>query len=590
MNKTVNINLAGIFFHIDEDAYSKLQRYLDAIKRSFTDSQGRNEIIADIEARIAELFNERVQNEKQVVSIKEVDEVIAIMGQPEDYMVDDEIFDDEPKKQRASSSRKLFRDTDNAYIGGVSAGLAHYFNIDTLWIRLAWVILFFGMGTGVLLYILLWVLMPAAESTADKLAMSGKPINITNIEEKVKEGFSNVKDSLDDVADRVKNGDYEKVGNKVKSTSRSFFDALGNVIMFFFKIIGKFIGIILIIVGATTLFALIVSLLSVGVADMFHFDGFNFADVVYASTLPIWIISILALFAVGIPFFFIFILGLKILVNNLKPLNRMVNITLLGLWLASIITLAIFAAREVQDFAREASVTDKQVINIAAADTLKVSMVGNEFYNDYVYRDYDYDLVTDENDNKLIYSSNVRLIFRSTKDSLGYIKVDKSARGPKYSAAKARANAINYNYALNGNTLNLDGYFLMDAENKFRDQEVEIIVYLPEGTILYADDNTYSFHRNSSSYRDILDNGFEEHYLEIIDQDVRCLDCPGDKNYKVQIDIKDDDSTFKYDEDGLEIKDADVNIKVNRSDSDDEDADVKVKIDSSGIQIKSNDN
>ncbi|MBT8271054.1 MAG: PspC domain-containing protein, partial [Bacteroidia bacterium] len=175
MNKTVNINLAGIFFHIDEDAYLKLQRYLDAIKRSFTDSQGRNEIISDIEARIAELFNERVQNDKQVVSVKEVDEVITIMGQPEDYMVDEEIFDDEPKTQykTTSSGRKLFRDKDNAYIGGVSAGLAHYFGIDALWIRLAWIVLFFGAGTGILLYILLWILMPVAETTSDKLAMTG---------------------------------------------------------------------------------------------------------------------------------------------------------------------------------------------------------------------------------------------------------------------------------------------------------------------------------------------------------------------------------------------------------------------------------
>lgn len=109
MNKTVNINLAGLFFHIDEDAYVKLQRYLEAIKRSFTDSQGRDEIIADIEARIAELFNERKQDQRQVIGMSEVDEVIAIMGQPEDYLVDDAIFDDEPqaankKKTRTSKS------------------------------------------------------------------------------------------------------------------------------------------------------------------------------------------------------------------------------------------------------------------------------------------------------------------------------------------------------------------------------------------------------------------------------------------------------------------------------------------------------
>jgi len=197
MNKTVNINLAGIFFHIDENAYAKLQRYLEAIKRSFTDSQGRSEILLDIEARIAELFTERIKNEKQVISIKEVEEVITIMGQPEDYIVDEEIFEDEPQPRKTTqSSRKLYRDTENSYIGGVSSGLGHYFDIEPLWIRLAWVCLFIFGGAGFLIYILLWILMPAAATTAEKLSMSGKPVNITNIEQKVKEGFSSVKDSI----------------------------------------------------------------------------------------------------------------------------------------------------------------------------------------------------------------------------------------------------------------------------------------------------------------------------------------------------------------------------------------------------------
>ncbi len=149
MNKTVNINLAGIFFHIDEDAFLKLQRYLEAIKHSFTDSQGRSEIIADIEARIAELFTERIQNEKQVVGTKLVDEVITIMGQPEDYLVDDEIFEDEPKasqRQPYKSAKKLYRDTDNSYIGGVAAGLSHYLGIEPIWTRLIW--LLFAIGSG----------------------------------------------------------------------------------------------------------------------------------------------------------------------------------------------------------------------------------------------------------------------------------------------------------------------------------------------------------------------------------------------------------------------------------------------------------
>ena len=577
MNKTVNINLAGIFFHIDEDAYSKLQRYLEAIKRSFTDSQGRSEIISDIEARIAELFTERIKDEKQVISISEVEDVISVMGQPEDYLVDEEIFEDEPQprqKSSSGSSRKLFRDTENAYIGGVCSGLSHYFDIDSLWIRLGWVALFLLGGTGLFVYILLWILMPSAESTAEKLAMTGKPVNITNIEQKVKEGFSSVKEGLEGAADKIKNGDYDKVGNKVQSTSRSFFDALGNIIMFCFKIFAKFMGVILIIVGVSTLIGLIIGLLSIGVADIFHFPGIDMADVVNSTNLPIWIVSLLTLFTVGIPFFFIFLLGLKILVPNTKSPGRVANFTLFGIWLAAVVTLAIFAAREVTEFAREASVTNKTELNIAANDTLYIKMVGNDMYSNYLHRDYDFDVFYDENDEKRIYSSNVRLIFRSTQDSLASVSIEKNARGNTYQNAKTRANNINYNYAFTGNNLNLDAYFLTDAENKFRDQEIEITVYLPEGSIVNADDNTYSFHRNSSYYGDILDNGSEEHYMKVINRDLQCLDCGENYENGLNINLKDEDSSLKIDKDGIEYKDEDV----------------KATIDSSGISIKSKNN
>jgi phage shock protein PspC (stress-responsive transcriptional regulator) len=592
MNKTVNINLAGIFFHIDEDAYAKLQRYLEAIKRSFTDSQGRSEIIADIEARIAELFTERIKDEKQVISITEVEEVISVMGQPEDYLVDEEIFEDEPQPQqrKKSSGRRLFRDTENAYIGGVCSGLSHYFDVDSLWIRLGWLLLFFVGGTGLFIYILLWILMPSAESTAEKLAMTGKPVNITNIEQKVKEGFSSVKDSLEDVADKVKKGDYQKVGNKVQSTSRSFFDALGNIIMFFFKICAKFIGVLLIIIGVSTLIGLVIGLLSLGVADIFHFPGIDFADVVNSSSLPIWLVSILTLFAVGIPFFYIFILGLKILVGNLKTLGKIANLALLGVWLTSIITLAAFAMKEVSEFSRDASVITKSELSITTNDTLYVKMVSNSIYSKGTYRDYDFEIVYDENDEKKIYSSNVRLIFRSTKDSLATVSIDKNARGSNYQSAKERAVAVEYNYTYNNNELLLDSYFLTDAKNKFRDQEVEIILYLPEGSIVNTDGNTYSFHSNYRQYRDIIDNGFENQYLKVIKDDVICLDCGDNKNSKTNININNNDSSFKLDKDGLEIKDEDARLKIDSNGVLGENENVKATIDSNGIKIKTKDN
>ena len=103
MNKTISINLGGFFFHIDEDAYQKLSRYFDAVKRPLS-PDGRDEIMKDIESRIAELFQERLKNDKQVVGLSEIEEVISIMGQPEDYKIDDE----KSTYQSSSSSTNFY--------------------------------------------------------------------------------------------------------------------------------------------------------------------------------------------------------------------------------------------------------------------------------------------------------------------------------------------------------------------------------------------------------------------------------------------------------------------------------------------------
>ena len=594
MNKTVNINLAGVFFHIDEDAYLKLSRYLEAIKRSFTDSQGRSEIISDIEARIAELFSERIQNEKQVVGIKLVDEVITIMGQPEDYLVDDEIFEDEPQPRQSYSSRttkKLFRDTDNSYIGGVATGLSHYFGIDAIWMRLLWILLTIGSGgTFILIYLIFWALVPEAVTTAEKLTMTGDPVNITNIEKKIKDGIDTVsekvrnvdlkkhgekiKEGIDSVSDNisetVKNVDFQKQGNKLKSSSQNFFDTLGTIIMFFLKVIAKFIGVILIIVGISTLISLIVAFFTVGITDAVHFPGMDFIDAANSANIPLWLISMLIFFAIGIPFFFVFYLGLKILVNNLKSIGNIAKFTLLGIWLMAIIGLFVIGVKQATEHAFDAKFMVKKQLDVTANDTLKINMVSDSNYDGYYYRrNNNYRLVEDENGRTII-SSNIRLVVRSTKDSLASMVIEKQSRGSSYDIARNRAKNINYSYALNDGKLDLSSYLTTDIENKFSEQEVMVILYVPEGTVIYADDNTYSFHRNSSYYNDILDNGMEEQYLKIIEDGTECLDC--------------------------EIEEEDENLDETNSDNNqiitEEKPDVSIQIneEEEGVNIEVNDN
>ncbi|WP_406684557.1 PspC domain-containing protein [Seonamhaeicola sp. MEBiC1930] len=607
MNKTVNINLAGIFFHIDEDAYLKLQRYLEAIKRSFTDSQGRSEIIADIEARIAELFNDRVQNNKQVIRIKEVDEVISIMGQPEDYLVDDEIFEDEPEsfssKKSHTPSKKLFRDAENSYIGGVSSGIGHYFGVDAIWIRLAWIILFSAAGTGVLLYILLWILVPEAKTTAEKIMMTGEPVNISNIEKKIKDGLDNVTETVSDVAknvsetvtgaaksasDAAKNVDFKKQTNKVKSSSSAFFDTIGEVFMFFFKIFAKFIGVILILVGALTLISLIIALFSVGIVDIIHIPGIDFVDIANAGNTPIWLVSLFTLFAVGVPFFFLFYLGLKILINNLKSIGNIAKFTLLGVWLISIIGLVVIGIREASEHAFEETFTHKQELNITANDTLKIKMVSNDIMSQYRRRS-SFKVANNQNGEKVIYNSNIGIIVRSTTDSIASMEIKKIADGRNFEKAIERAKNINYGYSLNNNILLLDAFLSTNSSYKFSDQEVTIILYLPEGSTVNFNNNTKSFLPYNKYYNNIVPSKKTNYLLKIIEDDIECLDCPEEEKYEVDVDVHDDKSGLKINDEGVEIKSEDVNIKIDEDGLKGESESVKMNIDSDGVEIKSKD-
>ncbi|WP_299763625.1 PspC domain-containing protein [uncultured Dokdonia sp.] len=552
MNKTVNINLAGIFFHIDEDAYAKLQRYLTAIKRSFEGVTGEDEIIADIEARISELFSAKIQDARQVISTKELDEVIAVMGQPEDYMVDDDIFEDAPKSkkskrtQSSGSGKKLYRDVDNAYIGGVSSGLGHYFGVDSIWIRLAWVFLVLvGFGSPILIYILLWILMPEATSTADKLSMTGKAVNIDNIQEKVKEGFENV-------ADAVKNVDYDKYGNQAKKGAQGFFQTIGKIIMFFLKVLAKIIGVLFIITGAAVVISLFVGLFTAGTFDIFYGDLGNYGDYIHTAGIPLWLASLLTFFAVGIPFFFLFYLGLKILAGNLKSMPLAGKLSLLGIWLLSVIGLGVIGIREATEHSFTGKVTTQETLAITTNDTLTLRMQGSDLLPGELRRSSSFLVEYDNNGERVYMRRNVRLIVRSTTEDNAYLKIQKETNGRSFSAAKEEASRIDYNFEVIDNTLYLDGFFTTVASSKFRNQEVQVILYLPEGTTLYADENTYSYHRNNNRYRDLLDNGNEEKFLHMKRGKLVCDTCTEQDN---STNYREDDWEQRSYEEGQEIPD-----------------------------------
>ncbi len=527
MKKTVNINLAGTFFHIDEDAFGKLSRYLDAIKKSISDPIGGDEIIRDIEARIAELFSEKLERNTQVVSIKELDVIITIMGQPEDYIMDENSFEEEASKSdvsknKPSNHKQLFRDIDNKFVAGVCSGLGHYLGLDAVWVRLFWILLTgFTSGFGVFAYILFWILVRAAETTSEKLKMTGEAINISNIEKKFNEGYQTVSES-------IKNAEFDKYGKKIKKGSATFFDSLGSTMLSILKIFVKLFGLIILASGLIGLISIIIGMVAFGTFGIYNTGaGMDMYQLIDTTNTPIWLASMILTLAVGIPLLVLFILGLKIIAPNIKSIGTPGKITLLVLWVAALSTLIILGIRQATDRAYEDTTSTETSIEVNTETPLRLSMRNNEKYNYEARKDGGLEVKPDEYGNKILYSSDIRLVVRSTNDAVGKIIIEKSASGKDYKEAKARAEAIRFKYEYNFNTneLLLDGYFLTDIANKYRDQEMEIILYLPVNTRLIAAQNTKSFHRNESRYRDILNAGDEGKVLLITASGTQCLDC-----------------------------------------------------------------
>lgn len=210
MKKTLTINLNNTVFHIDEDAYETLQNYLEELKSHFAGETDCDEILRDVEARICELFNERIRFGLQVITLPNVEEIINMMGQPSDYgtVADDtdeaktesETQAEEasagpaPQSEKAYRGRKrLYRDKENGMIGGVAAGLAAYLNIDVTWIRVLMLIFtIITSGSMFLIYMILWIITPSADSAAQKLEMRGIDPTIENISSFIKENAEKV--------------------------------------------------------------------------------------------------------------------------------------------------------------------------------------------------------------------------------------------------------------------------------------------------------------------------------------------------------------------------------------------------------------
>ncbi|MBE7632971.1 PspC domain-containing protein [Tenacibaculum finnmarkense genomovar ulcerans] len=541
MNKTININLGGFFFHIDEIAYQKLNYYLKAIANSLNDDpQGKNEIISDIEARISELLSEKITDVRQVINENDIEQIITIMGQPEDYSETQDTYSDDYSsnyKAKKGSVKKLFRDGDDKFLGGVCSGIAHYFNIDVIWIRLAFIILV-ASGFSPLAYIILWVLLPEAKTTSEKLQMQGEAVNIDTIEKKIRDEFESLseklKDGASEISDKFSSADYEKIRSQTNSKLQDFIGIIGEILRALFKIFGKFIGILLIFIAASTILALLFGAFSIGSFEILNVDNdfVQYPPFFYEAMLPKWLLAISLFLLIGIPMMVLFILGLRILSPSVKKLNTTTVFILLGVWLLSLFSIGFSGIEYATTHAYNGANVNKHTINYTKEQPLKISVVNddNMYYSHNLSNRNNAENVM-VNDIKMKYSNDINIDVRKSETQVAYIEIKKTSEGKKRKQANDNAQAIQYNFKIVNNSIIFDAFFLSAYKNIWKDEEIKATVYIPENTIIYFEDSAGKFIDDIKNTQDIYDRDMANHHFKMTSKGFECTDCNSSNNY-----------------------------------------------------------
>jgi phage shock protein PspC (stress-responsive transcriptional regulator) len=322
MKKTLTVNLNNIVFHIDDDAYEMLQTYLHDIADYFQSEDEKKEIMGDIEARIAELFTEKLQKTKNVVNLIDVQEIIEIMGKPSQYAGEED--DDEPtaakSDKKSQKSRRFYRDPENAILGGVGSGLAAYFDWDVTWVRIGMVALaLVSAGYMIPIYIIAWFVAPQATTASQRLEMQGEDVTV----ESIKTELNNAKNYVQ--------------SDKFKQSASSVGERFLEIFRVFFKVVFGFVGAVLGIVGVVLVGALIMLLFFLifepTVINGFAPDFISNWALISPEKMVMLIISLLLV--VGCPIFMLVYWAVRIISGRTEK-NHTASWVVLILWLAGL--------------------------------------------------------------------------------------------------------------------------------------------------------------------------------------------------------------------------------------------------------------
>ena len=571
MDKTISISLGGFSFIVDDRAFFKLKNYLDDIRRSLHGMEGTEDIISDVEIRIAELFKEKL-GVREVVNEMDVDHIIGVMGKPEQYIDEDNeetstSYSSSGSSYKQSGSgdktkRKLYRDPNDKIIAGVLSGLAHYLGVETWVTRVLWIVLFFsdvfisGASLTIISYIVLWIILPKAETATQKYEMYGQAGD-----------FETIKKNASQAATEMKG-----VARDASGTLGKIFHVLGKIILFFLGIMLICTGIGLII-GAIAL--LITSSAELPMQVFGYIVDYDWQD---------WGAKALMLILMIIPALLLIILGARLISNRIK-VNKTFVWSSMALWFIALIAASILGVSLAKNFTRDIEFADKKSFSITQ-DTLVISF---EEYKNVGKRKIKWGINDDmggfvQFDGKLHRKIYDDVEIKTSPNDLVYVEIMNYSKGSNMDNARENAEMIQYNYTMNANgELVFDNYLSLPDNAKFRDQLVTLIVYVPKGKTIHSKNvDDLIFHdelENDRNYKD----GTNKFY-KFVDNQYICQNCvedfSDDENIETHFDA--DSAGVSVSKDGVKIIDGKDKVIIEKNKINISDGTDSINIDISG--------
>lgn len=494
MKKIININLSSRLIPIEDSAYEILRQYLDSLRRYFAKEEGAEEIVGDIESRIAEIFQEKIRKGAHCITDEDVQAIKASMGTPEQFVEEDGSTAD--SRQRTASEpfapfirprKRFYRDPDGKVLGGVCSGLGAYFNVDPLVFRIIFAIGAVMWGGGILLYFILWFATPEAVTAAEKLEMRGERVDVNNIKAAVQEEMNSFRSRMERMGDDVRNfseGRGKQFGRDAGSAIEGFFRGLANVIAYIAKGFFLFLAVVMLFVLVVGLImSAVFSAVLIPVKDLLLDNG--------VQTMLFW--PALALL-VGIPILSL-VAFLVRKMAGIRQQNRYAGYTLGFFWLLGVFFSVWLGVSLARDFNTRYKETETFSITQPSQGRLIVKKAESVLELDDVNL-FDGNLrVVD--DTVIIDDINIRVL-KSETDSFA-VEVVRSARGRTVAQAKAYTRLINVNMQQTDSVLYIPSGISIPRNSKYRNQQITVVIRVPVGKHIVIDREVryhYNFIRN----------------------------------------------------------------------------------------------